>query len=72
MNPRRLGILFGRTSRSWFLVDLTVVVTDWVLLVSSGLDDMEILRVLRLGGSERPNLTNSEKTLIHVRPVGMF
>ncbi|CAK9028362.1 Potassium voltage-gated channel unc-103 (Ether-a-go-go-related gene potassium channel homolog) (ERG homolog) (Eag-related protein homolog) (Ether-a-go-go-related protein homolog) (Uncoordinated protein 103) [Durusdinium trenchii] len=36
--------------RSWFLVDLTVVVTDWVLLVSSGLDDMEILRVLRLGG----------------------
>lgn len=53
-------------------MDLTVVVTDWVLLVSSGLDDMEILRVLRLGGSERPNLTNSEKTLIHVRPVGMF
>ena len=53
--------------RSWFLVDLFVVVTapgtapgtwppltrhrsrskDWTLLLSGGLDDMEVLRVLR-------------------------
>ncbi|CAJ1416681.1 unnamed protein product [Effrenium voratum] len=32
---------------SWFFVDLSVVATDWVLLLSNGLDDMEVLRVLR-------------------------
>eukprot|EP00434_Breviolum_minutum_P015102 symbB.v1.2.013315.t1/scaffold938.1/size150240/8 len=33
--------------RSWFLLDLFVVVTDWILLLSGGLEDMEVLRVLR-------------------------
>lgn len=33
--------------RSWFFLDLFVVVTDWILLLSKGLDDMELLRVLR-------------------------
>ena len=30
-------------------MDLMVVVTDWTLLLSKGLDDMEVLRVLRRG-----------------------
>lgn len=44
MRPRRVAV---RYLRSWFLMDVGVVFTDWMLIASNGGEDMEFLRVLR-------------------------
>ncbi|CAE7275459.1 HCN2 [Symbiodinium sp. CCMP2456] len=45
MRPSYVAMKYIRT---WFCVDVSVVVTDWILLLSNGMDDMELLQVLRM------------------------